>query len=977
MTSQLIYQGLEVSARAKEIADSIFESYDSKMFDASVRAILENIFNYDDMCLAGRLLIYEVVRAVPNVKTYLLLNESKLADHVVKFIRDNMKTLESMVKNAEYYNYDNHDHFSANTLNKTFLLKSSFNHKPTETPVLMHLRIAIALYHNSSGDEDSMYWVEQCFDQLNMCYYTPASPIIFNAGTKMEQMASCFLGAAPDDLPGLMRLWTIIGTISRCNGAFGFSLSDVRHSTISGTGQSSGILPFARTCDRVVEYIDQGGKRKGAATAFLNIWHIDVEDFIQSTDNGRSHEMRLRSLNTAIWMYNLFYERVANNEEWTLFCPKTAKGLSGLYNHEFEQKYLEYEALAVIRKQELEEAEARYLSLRQQLAEDPTLEDEYHKAHQVFEKATDNKIVFKKVMAAELMKLICDMQLKSGKPYVMNGDRCNYKSPHKSQGPINNSNLCTEIVEYSDSNNIASCNLHSMNLPKYVVREFNHSLSTPIGSTTNSDGETVTDEQIMRELAECYNFDLFGQIVSAVVRNLNKVIDKNLYPLDDMIKKPNMNSRPLGIGVQGLDDTFKLLDIIYTSREAVILNKMIFACLYYNAIKESVELAKIDGEYPLFRKGEYTRWDDHTKSFVKMQGSPMSNGQFQFDMWQEEYLMDKHYGRVRAPYDPRDNIPITPAQWSLKPRTVEIEIVPEVTVEKLEEASEVSEWSKRCNQSLKQSIWKRPFNYQPSKSCTDFNQQVWGSQKLVPRTVTFPAIIEEVAESWESLRYNMMKHGLRNSLFVAVMPTASTAQILRNAESVEAHQANFYTRQVLSGNYTIVNRHLYNDLKKIGLFNENVVQAIFNNRGSLLGLTDAIKKSPEKYLEDRASDFPSYEPRLRFLEEKYRGMYEIKMTYYLTMARQRGIYVDQTQSTNWHMIDPTLEARMACHAIAYNLKLKNCIYYLRNLVQTTDSGFNKTITSLQQERISSVKVLEEETDGPVCRMEEGCVSCSS
>lgn len=957
MNSQLIFRNLDVSPRAVEIAEKIFHSSDQKMFNASVRAILENIFNYDDMCLAGRLLIYEVVRAIPNVKTYMILNQNRLAPRMIKFMTTHLPALETLVKNAEYYNYDNHDFFSANTLCKTFLFKASANHKPTETPVLKNLRVAIETYWDyadKSSSRSALSVVAEYFDELNHSMHTPASPTIFNAGTEKPQMASCFLGGVEDDLDSMMNLWKIMGTISRHNGAFGFSVNRIRHSAIAGTGQSSGVIGYLRANDRVVEYVDQGGKRKGAAAAYLNPWHIDVEDFIKAVDNFTSHEMRFHNLNNAVWMHDLLYERIYNDEEWTLFCPKTVKSLQDKYGQAFEDEYVKLEKLAVERDGELAAAEEHYLDLRHRLEEDSSLEELYLEAYNGFQKALKSKIVYKKVMAKDIMNLICDIQLKSGKPYVMNGDRCNYKSNHKNIGAINNSNLCAEIVEYSDSKTIASCNLSSLNLPKYVTRRFNHKLST---SLDGPDSLTVSDEEIMAELREAFNFNLLGKMTRSVTRNLNQIIDKNYYPLSESeIKKPNFDTRPLGIGVQGLDDAFKVLDIAYMSREAMILNKMIFACMYYNAILQSVELAKVDGEYPLYRTGSYQRWDDTTKTYVTMYGSPMSNGQFQFDLWQEEYLMDLHRDRIRAPYDPKDNIPINPSQWGQNQ---------DFPVQTLAQDSFTAAW---------QNSLSTAFNTLPSRNADAAN--LWGITREQ----------SEIVHSWDWLREQVMTHGVRNSLFLAIMPTATTAHILRNAEGIEAHQSNFYSRQVLSGNYTVVNRHLYSDLKEIGLFNKRFTEAIFDNRGSLLGLTDLVNKYPDMCPPDALVDGvlkPELGARLRFLEEKYRGMFEINMTHYLIMARQRGIYICQTQSTNAYMVNPPLEHRMAYHAIAHALHLKTCQYYLRNSVETVDSGFNKTITSLAQERIGQdgeiVKAAAKQLNEivPMCRMEEGCVSCSA
>jgi ribonucleoside-diphosphate reductase alpha subunit len=904
MSSHILFRNLNVSDRAKDIAQTIFQSTNQQVTDAGIRAIIDSIYNYSDMCLAGRLLIYEVARAVPSVKIYLILNKTLLADHIVSFMEANLDYFEKIVADSEYWNYDNHDYFSAKTLCETYLLKSSFEHRPTETPVLKNLRIATALYHDYSNNlESNLRMISLAFDQMNQSYYTHASPTIFNAGTKTPQMASCFLGAIDDSLDHMLYTGCgDMGMISRYNGAIGFTASNIRHSGIAGTGKSSGVLPYLRVIDRMIGYVDQGGKRKGAATAFLDIWHYDIEAFVEASSNYIDHDLRLKNLHTAVWMHNLFYERCFKNEDWTVFCPKTAPGLFGSYNDEFEEKYVMYEKLALERETEYLEAEKQYLLYRRILADGQCTEEEYLESVNRFQKARKERIIYKKIPAPELMNHIVDIQIKSGKPYVVNGDRANFKTNHMNIGKVNNSNLCVEIIEVSDTKTFASCNLASINLPRYSLRRFNHSL------------DSATDSEIIAELAECFDFETFAIMARSIVRNLNQIIDKNFYPLDpSKIKVPNLLSRPLGIGVSGLDDAFKMVDIAYMSRAATLLNKMIFACLYYNAIQQSVELAKLDGEYPLYRTGSYRQWNDSSKSFDICQGSPMSNGKFQFDMWQDEYLYNKHLGRVRAPYDPADNIPLEPRQWQ-------------------------------------------------------------------------PSLSKNV--SWETLRRQMMEFGLRNSLFVAVMPTASTAQIMRNSESTEAPQQNIYSRKVLSGYYTVVSRHLYKDLEEIGLNNNKIIDSISDNRGSLQGLTDLIKKYP--VLREGANWNSEVEARLRFLEEKYRGMFEIKMSHYLQMTRQRGIYVDQSQSTNAYMVDPTIQQRIAYQVIAHNLHLKTCMYYLRNNVGTTNSGFNKTISSLlgiQElgESATTAKVEDTVVETPknpespvaMCKMEEGCVSCSS
>lgn len=914
MDSHIVYRGLDVSARAKEIAQTVLESYDPQVFETGIRAIFDQVFNYDDRALAGRLLINEIVRSVPSIEVYLALNARMLRPEIIKFLTDNIVILNNLVKEAEFCNYEGHDYFSAKALCSMYLMKSSFEHAPTETPVLKNLRIATELYWDSDSSAIvALSDVVRCFNQMNQNYYTHASPTIFNAGTKTPQMASCFLVGIEDSLDHMMYTgWGDMGMISRYNGALGLDVTPIRHSAITGTGNSAGVVAWGRVADRAIGYVDQGGRRPGAATAFLAIWHIDILDFIQTPNNyGQDHQNRWKSLHNCVWSFDLFWERCRKNEIWTVFCPNTVKPLRGKYGAEFEEMYLMYERLAVERQAEFEIAEKEFLELRRKVSDDVSLIPDFLVAHDRFIKARKERIVYQQLPAKDVLKMFVEVQLKAGRPYMMNGDAANAKTNHKNIGPINNSNLCVEIVEYSDAKTFATCNLASLNLPRFAKRRVSRELASDA---------SVSDHALMAELADCYDFDTLGVMTRSLVRNLEKVIDKNFYPLDPTkIKQPNELTRPLGIGVSGLDDAFKVLDIAYMSREAGLLNKMIFACMYYNAVSQSVELSKIYGEYHHFRTGSYKRWNDETKTFDTLTGSPMSNGQFQFDLWQDEYLYNLHLGRVQKPYDPADNIPIQPYQWQ-------------------------------------------------------------------------PELSHNV--SWENLRRQVMEHGVRNSLFITVMPTASSASILRNAESIEAHQTNIYVRKVYKGEYTIVNRHLYADLKEIGLMTPKIMQYLFDQRGSLQKLLSFLNENvelcPDGVMTDELSN------RVAYLAEKHRGMFEIKMKQYLIMARQRGIYVDQSQSTNAYMLDPTVDERMLYQRLAYNLRLKTHSYYLRNELKTTDSGFNKTITSLAKktrdvitdvvEGVKEVLCVDGTTDeneatpeSPVamCKMEEGCVSCST
>lgn len=875
---------LKITSSAREIGEKIYSSSDDEFIQTGLTRIVQDFSNYDDYIFAGRLLINEIVRSVNCMDVFLTLNKSILADKIYDYFVLHKKLFDTLIVAYEDKNYENQDYFSASMMTKTYLLKATVGKKPTETPVLHNLRQAVQFYYDESIDD-----VIRAFHEMCNSYYTHASPTKFNAGTIKPQMASCFLMPVKDDLGNMV--YSGIGDMSMISshaGGIGICLSDVRHSDIGGTGDSVGVLPYARVCDRAVGYVDQSRKRRGAATGFLDIWHIDAPEFIQAASSYINHDERLVDLHTCMWTRDLFFERAAKGEKWTMFCPNTVKELKGKYGDEFERLYEEYEHKAPITQEEFEKANHEYDLVRSEINKTISPSDElktrFTKAAENLRLAKKQRIVYRVMDARDLLTSIGDTQLKSGKPYVMNGDRANFKSNQMNLGPINNSNLCVEIVEFSSPEQFASCNLASINLPRFALGKFKHNPED-------------TDACIMSKLTKVYDFVELGKISRSLVRNIEKVIDHNLYLFDDhKIKDLNTGTRPLGIGVSGLDDAFKVLDLIYGSRESIILNKMIFACMYFNAISESNEMAKTLGEYKFFRTGNCKVFNPETKRMETLTGSPLSNGLYQFDLWDREYHHDKNLGRENSVYDPADNIPIDTHYFGT-----------EVT--------------------------------------------------------------------WDSLRKDIVEHGVRHSLLLAMMPTASTAQVLRNAESTEAHQANIYSRQLGNGSYNVVNRHLYKDLDEIDLLKNDVIKYIYNNDGKLDGLTEFVV---DKFYNNDAPF--SLVDRLHYLEKKYATMTDIKVSTYLQMARQRGIYVDQSQSTNVWKIDPTPTQLAAIQMIAYHLKLKTHSYYVRMISATSNTGFNKGVDdfkSFGSKGEQSPSDVSNESS-PMCKIDNpDCQSCSA
>lgn len=361
----------------------------------------------------------------------------------------------------------------------------------------------------------------------------------------------------------------------------------------------------------------------------------------------------------------------------------------------------------------------------------------------------------KTVKARELWEKILESQIETGLPYMLYKDAANRKSNQKNLGTIRSSNLCTEIMEYTSEDEIAVCNLASISLPMFVENG-------------------------------AFNHEFLFNVTKRITRNLNKVIDRNYYPVVEA-ENSNMRHRPVGLGVQGLADAFILLRLPFTSDEAKALNQEIFETIYFAAVTASMELAKEEGPYSTF------------------QGSPISQGEFQYNLW-------------------------------------------------------------GLNDSDLSGRW-----------------------------------------DWASLRKEVMEHGVRNSLLLAPMPTASTSQILGNNEAFEPYTSNIYTRRVLSGEFIVVNKHLLQDLVELGLWNENLKQEIMRANGSVQNIP-AI---------------PTH------IKELYKTVWEMSMKDIIDMSRHRGYFIDQSQSLNLFMEGATFAKLTSMHFYAWKSGLKTGMYYLR------------------------------------------------
>jgi ribonucleoside-diphosphate reductase alpha subunit len=535
---------VDVTKVAQQVFSSIYDGINTHEIDTLSAEICIGMITSDPdyEILATRITASNIQKRAAN-NFHIAMRKLHKAGIVTHEVLEVSSKVKDDIKPERDYDFG---YFGLKTLEKGYLQK--IDGEIIETPQYMYMRVSIGIHGHDTER------VLETYEALSKGLFIHATPTLFNAGTPRPQMSSCFLIANKEDsIDGIYDTVKECARISKWAGGIGLHIHDVRanKSHIRGTnGTSDGIIPMLRVYNSTARYVNQAGRRKGSIAVYLEPWHADILDFLEIRLNQGDEEARCRDLFSAMWIPDLFMKRVESGGNWSLFCPDQAKGLSDVYGKEFEDLYEKYEAEGLARKV---------------------------------------------VPASEVWKAIIKSQSETGTPYMLYKDACNEKSNHKHIGTIKSSNLCTEILEYTDKDETAVCNLASIALPKYVdveKKEFNH-------------------EELHR-------------VTKMVTRNLNKVIDKNFYPTENG-KRSNMRHRPIGIGVQGLADVFIMLRMSFGSEESRKLNRDIFETIYHASLESSCELAEMYGTYETFK------------------GSPFSQGILQFDMWDRDPKFSGRY----------------------------------------------------------------------------------------------------------------------------------------------------------------------------------------------------------------------------------------------------------------------------------------------------------------------------------------------
>lgn len=659
-----------------------------------------------------------------------------IADDVYDIIMKNKEKLNAVINYDKDYLFD---YFGFKTLEKAYLMR--VNGKVVERIQHLFMRVSIGIH------KDDLRSVIQSYELMSQKYFTHATPSLYNAGTPRAQFASCFLMGMEDSVKGIYKAVSDCAEISACAGGIGISLSKIRskNSYIRGTnGISNGIIPLCRVLNETARHINQSGKRPGSIAVYIEPHNPEILDFLELRKNTGAESERARDIFLALWISDLFMKRVEADAEWSLFDSDECQGLDQAYGDAFEQLYNKYES----------EGKAR-----------------------------------KTLPARKIWNYIITSQIETGVPYICFKDAVNKKSNQSNIGTICNSNLCAEVLIYSDHKEYAVCTLASLSLPNFV----------------SDDGKL-------------FDFDKLIEVTDIVIRNLNKIIDVTYYPVPET-EISNKKSRPLGLGVQGLNDTYAKMGFAFDSSEARELNKLIFETMYYSAMKTSHQLALETSPYSMFN------------------GSPLSEGKFQFDLWG-----------------------VTPSD----------------------------------------------------------------------------------RYDWESLRKDVMKDGVANSLLIALMPTASTSQILGNNECFEPITSNMYTRRTMAGDFIVINKYLVKDLMKLGLWNVDMKNNIISHSGSI----QKIDTIPEH------------------IKSLYKTVWEIKQKVLIDQAIDRGPYVCQTQSMNLFFEEPTQGVLTSALFHGWKNGLKTGSYYIRS----------KPKAQAQQFTIDPSKVTENKKTGDNY---EPCEMCSA
>jgi ribonucleoside-diphosphate reductase alpha subunit len=735
------------------VTQEIVANMSDKMHTADIDTLAANVCvakqleNPEYERLATRLTVSNIHKTTAScVKATYSKLKSVLDPAFYAFVVEHADALNAILDQDRDYDFD---YFGVSTMTKLYCAK--VDDVLVERPGHVYLRVACVVSRYDLAK------IRRTYDILSTKQAVFGSPTLFNAGMRSHQLASCFLMTMDDSIDGIFETFSDMAKVSKLGGGIGVNVSDVRSrgAPITSTnGKTDGLLPMVRCVNSIAQYVNQSSKRKGAIAVYIGTDHPDILDLLDIRRPGGDETKRARDIFLALMVSDLFMERLKQGASWSLFDPFECPGLSEAYGDAYKALYEKYES------------------------------------------AGKAKVT---MPAKELWDRVCRAQIESGVPYILYKDSINQKSNQKNLGTIKCSNLCAEIVQYSDADEIAVCNLGSVCLSQFVT----------------ADG--------------AFDYMRFMDVVRVMATNLDSVIDANLYPTEKT-RRSNMRHRPIGLGIQGLYDCLIKMGIPYDSEAGVEVSRKIGNAMYFAAIDASCDLAKVYGPYETY------------------EGSPMSKGKMQFDLW---------------------------------------------------------------------------------------------------------GVDPDPQFAWSLLSEKVRRHGVRNSLSVCVMPTASSSQICGNVEAAEPITSLVYVRRTLAGEHVCLYRPLVDRLVERGLWTEDLVDEIIRANGSI----QHIRAIPEE------------------LRRLFVTAWDIKQKWIIDHAAARAPFVCQTQSMNIFMSRPTIKTVQKMHAYGHAKGLKTGMYYLRTKSATTAAqiSVSKSVSVMPETtHMTQTTVQNEVSDDD----ESVCLNCS-
>ena len=899
-----ILNNIDTIEIAQKVCSQIYSGIETYKLDelASEICISNVTKNFEFGELASRLVISnnQKLTSPSFSETITILYKNKdnnnsplISPKLYNFVISNKDKLNNIIDYNRDYLYD---YFGFKTLEKGYLLR--VNGIVVERIQYLFLRVAIGIH------QTNIQKIIETYNYMSTKKFIHATPTLFHSGTNNSQMLSCFLLGIDDSVNGIYKSVSDCAKISQWAGGIGLWCHSIRskNSIIRSTnGKSNGIVPMLRVYNETARHINQSGKRNGSFAMYLETWHADIFDFLEAKRNHGDENARARDLFYALWISDLFMERVKNNQKWSLMCPDKCKNLANVYGEEFNKLYTIYENM-----------------------------DGY---------------VTRVINAHELWEQILISQIETGTPYMCYKDAANLKSNQKNIGTIKSSNLCTEIMEYSDSEQYACCTLASIGLPSYIDQYnfdkvsdlilfgkdnckyckyskkylennkikynyldiFNEDNKEYLNQLLPSDVIVKTMPQIFIKYNDesieyiggfdelvvffkpTFNFNELYKAAKIITYNLNKIIDMNYYPIPET-RYSNRLHRPLGIGVQGLADVYAKMRISFDSPEAHLLNSQIFAVIYYSSMEESMEIAKSrNNGMKRIRELRELHHPDYINNTKNAKSNYIKNNIYNWNTGEGNINCENYELKQLE----KEYLPIDEELYILDKNENFI---------KNRDSKYLGSYSSFIGSPI---------------SNGQFQFDLWNKKPI--------SKINNMVLDWDYLRQEIINNGLRNSLLLAPMPTASTSQILGNNECIEPFTSNIYSRNTLAGIFVVINKYLLKDLIQIGIWNKDIKNKIISDRGSIQNI----------------NEIPS------IFKQLYKIAWDLSQKTLIDQAVERGIYVCQSQSLNLFLKNPNFSNLSSMHMYAWSKGIKTGLYYLRTRAAAKAQQF-----TIEPEKIS-------------------------